>query len=170
MIQRVRIGILVAVLGILLLHFTMVWLFVNPFQSEPHKNFWGQWYCSPFFSQGWNLFVPVPRNNYMIFVEYKTGGQIVKREIFRSLVETHRANRLGGNEGLVIAFTNSIHYFEHATTLRSRLNGPVENDLYFNIVRHAALNYTASLCDCEPYDFRMILYVQPLDGPGRAYY
>lgn len=148
----------------------MVWLYVNPLQQEPYKNFWGQWYCSPFFSQGWNLFVPTPKNNYFVFVEYESGGKKIKEEVFQSLVLQHRANRIAGNESLVIAFTNGIHFFEHTTTLREKLNGPVKDDLYFEIVRHTAENYVKHACDCEPANFRMILYIKPLDGEPRAYY
>lgn len=170
MIQRVRIGILASVLGVLLLHFTLVWLHVNPLQKEPGSNFWGQWYCSPFFSQGWNMFVPVPEYNYMLFVEYEVRGKKQKKEIFQSLVEKHRANRVAGHEALLIAFVNSIHYFVYATDKKEKLNGPVKGNLYFEIVKHAARQYTAHDCQCEPAGFSMILLVQPLEGRPMAYF
>src|SRR4051812_8396112 len=117
MVQRLRIGILALVLGFLLLHFSMVWLYVNPFQAEKDRSFWGQFYCTPFFNQGWTMFVPVPKNNYMIFLDYTLNGKKQSAEIFQSLVTKHRTNRLAGYEPLVVAFTNSIHFFEYTTPL-----------------------------------------------------
>src|SRR5690349_11998462 len=104
MVDRLRIGILAVVLGFLLWHFSMVWLYVNPFQAEKDRSFWGQWYCSPFFSQGWTMFVPVPENNYMLFANYKIKGQKRSAELFQSQVTKHRTNRLAGYEQMVVAF------------------------------------------------------------------
>ncbi len=166
-----RIGILAVVLGILLMHFVMVWLYVNPFQKEAERSFWGQWYCTPFFSQGWTMFIPVPENNYMIFVDYEVNGEKKRDEIFADLVRTHRSNRLAGYEPLVVAFNNSIHFFEYNTTLQKNLNGPVRNDLYFDIIRHSAKQYTKHICKCEPANFRMILLIKPTGNrPMRVYY
>jgi hypothetical protein len=170
MVGRLRIGILALVLGFLLLHFSLVWLYVNPFQAEKDRSFWGQFYCTPFFSQGWTMFVPVPHNNYMLFVDYTTKGQKQQREIFQSLVARHRANRLAGYEPTLVAFTNSIHYFEHSTPLNASLNGPVRDDLYFKILKHSAINYVKRECRCEPQNARVILLIKPANGDAMRVY
>jgi hypothetical protein len=160
------------VLGFLVLHFTMVWLYVNPFQSEKDRSFWGQWYCTPFFTQGWTMFVPVPQNNYLLFISYESAGKKYSRELYQSLVMKHRENRVAGYEPVVVAFTNSIHFFEYNTPLREKLNGPIsENDLYFRILKHSAVNYLKNECKCVPEHVRLTLLVKPaLGGPMRAYF
>jgi hypothetical protein len=169
-IQRLRIGILAIVLGFLLLHFFMVALHVNPFRKPGNPNYWGEWYCSPFFSQGWTLFTPVPENNYMIFVEYRDGGKLVRREIFQELVNRHRHNRFTGLEPFIVAFVNSIHYFYHTTPEKKALNGPIKNVLYFDIVEHTAKRMVMNQCKCDPSGFSMILYVIPFDGSAPMVY
>jgi hypothetical protein len=171
MIQRLRIGILAIVLGFLCLHFLMVWLHINPFRPQGTVSYWGEWYCSPFFSQGWTLFTPVPRNNYMIFVEYEKEGKKIRREIFQSLVQKHRTNRFAGLEPFVVAFVNSIHYFYHTTPLQKPLNGPISGVLYFDIVEHTARRFVMNDCDCDPKNFSMVLLIVPHSGgQPRAYY
>ena len=171
MVDRLRIGILALVLGFLLFHFSMVWLYVNPFQGEKDRSFWGQFYCTPFFSQGWAMFIPVPQNNYMLFVDYTLNGKKQSAEIFQTLVTKHRANRLAGHEPAIIAFTNSIHFFEYATPLQEALNGPVKDDLYFRILKHSTVNYLKRECKCEPDNVRVTLLIKPTNGaPMKAYF
>lgn len=171
MLFRLRLGILIATLACLALHFGMVGLHVNPFRAPEKPSFWGDWYCSPFFTQGWTLFAPVPDNNYMIFVDYELDGRKVRREIFRDLVLKHRTNRFAGLEPLVVAFANSIHFFEHTTEMQQALNGPVKDELYFDMLLHAVRRYEVNRCGGEPKNFRMILLVLPVDGKNaRAYF
>jgi hypothetical protein len=171
MVDRLRIGILAVVLGFLVWHFSMVWLFINPFQAEKDRSFWGQWYCNPFFSQGWTMFVPVPENNYLIFVDYTLNGKKRSAEVFQSLIGKHRSNRLAGYEPTVVAFDNSIHFFEYNTTLQERLNGPIREDLYFKILKHTAVKYLSLECKCNPENPRLTLVIKPTGGKGmRVYY
>lgn len=148
----------------------MVWLFTNPFSKQGLPYYISHWYCTPFFTQAWTLFVPVPEYNLMLFVEYRSKGVICREEIFKKLVIKHRYNRLAGNESLIIAFNNSIHHFIYGTKENRQLNGPVTDDLNWDILQHSAEQYIREQCKCRPDSFQMRLLVMPLNGRSRVYY
>jgi hypothetical protein len=59
------------------------------------------------------LFTPPPENNYNLYVIYKDGkNQPVTIDVFAEVISEHQINRLKGMESLVLAFSNTIHYFE----------------------------------------------------------
>lgn len=58
--------------------------------------------------------------------------------MFNELLIKHQTNRLGGYEPILLALSNSIHYFEKSTILKS---GKVTNDKNFTIVQHFVKNY-----------------------------
>lgn len=62
----------------------------------------------------------------------------VKINIFNELLIKHKSNSLAGYQPLLLALSNSIHYFEKNTALKS---GKVTNDINFRIVEHFAKNY-----------------------------
>ena len=91
--------------------------------------------------------------------------------MFGEILLKHQCNRLGGQGPLLLALANSIHYFEKNTELRQRLNGPVKNDLYFQIVENGALNYIRSTRDISPREIKMRLVVEDVkSGAEKVYF
>jgi hypothetical protein len=91
-----------------ILHFSL--LFFHPF----HPNRFSSFYCYPYFYQDWKLFVPPPDSNYNLYATYENGGNQTT-DIFTEIMNSHRSNRLAGTESLLIALSNTIHYFEKET-------------------------------------------------------
>lgn len=87
--------------------------------------------------------MPPPNTNYRLFVEYDEQGT-KRTDIFQEALLKHQSNRFRGYGPLVLALTNSIHYFEKNTTLQKALNGPVKEDLYFKMLRKTACNYLSA--------------------------
>ena len=123
----------------------------------------------PYFTQNWNLFVPPPNTNYKLFVEYEDHG-IQKKEVFAEIMSQHQNNRLKGYGPLLLAFSNSIHYFEKNTSLQKPLNGPIKNDLYFKMIEKSALSYLQATQKIKLDSLKIRLLVQSLPGDSQKVY
>ena len=152
---------------VFVVHFTLVILFANPFNAKI-PSIAGR-YVYPFFQQSWTMFAPAPSNNYRLFVEYDYNG-LHKYDLFAEVNGLHQQNRLRGYEPLMLVFSNSIHYFEHATPLRKKLNGPVRNDLFFTMLEHSVLNYIREKHDSKISQVKIILCVLEAGGKQRVYF
>lgn len=143
MIIKDSVKIIVISIGLLALaiHFGSVLVYSKPIASKKQKvDFYAQAYVYPYFHQNWNLFVPIPDANYKLFCEFENNGkQIV--DVFEEITIQHQTNRLKGYEPLIVAFSNSFHFFKNTNNYSAILNGPIKNDLNFSIIEHAAINY-----------------------------
>jgi hypothetical protein len=81
--------------------------------------------------------VPVPENNYNLYAA--CNGKPLT-DIYKNLLESHRENRIKGNEMLLMAFSNYIHFFETRTFQKEPLN-KVETDLNFRMLVYASKKY-----------------------------
>jgi hypothetical protein len=125
----------------LIFHFILIFIYSKPFYLNKNKlEFMSQTVIYPYFQQNWNLFVPAPDSNYKLNCEYENRG-IKKIDVFNEVLIKHQTNRFAGYEPILIGFTNSIHYFEKNTTKQKQLNGPITNDLNFEILKRLAKNY-----------------------------
>ena len=152
-----------------LMHFTFVFFYAFPFKAKNKLAFFSQAYVYPLFQQNWNLFAPVPDANYRLFVAYeKSGKQSV--DLFTQIVTQHQTNRLSGCGPLVLAFSNSIHYFEKNTAFQANLNGPIVNDLNFSIIEHAAYHYLRSRQKISAQKIKLILVVDDVQTNQQRIY
>jgi hypothetical protein len=149
----------------------LILIFANPFSTRKQKlDYYAEWYVYPYFSQNWNLFVPPPNVNYKLFVEYDDHG-IQKKDIFQEILLQHQKNRLKGYGPLLLAFSNSIHYFEKATEQTKQLNGPIKDDKYFEIIEKSALNYLKHTYGNGIKDLKLTLVIEDIHSRRqRAYF
>lgn len=141
-----------------------------PFATKNKFTSFSQRYVYPFFHQNWSLFAPAPDSNYQLFVQYEKNG-IQKKDLFTEIVTKHQANRLAGYGPLVLAFSNSIHYFEKNTILTDKLNGPVAGDNYFEMIEYEVANYLRTTEKITPQKIKLFLVVENvLSGKQRVYY
>ena len=167
-----KLRITAVVLGVfaLLFHFTMLLVYRQGIAPKSKPDFYSLAYVYPFFQQSWQLFAPPPESNYRLYASFECDGK-QKKDIFSEILETHQSNRLLGYEPLILAFTNSIHYFEKNTSLRKPLNGPIMDDLYFIILEHDALNYLKYTYGEKVRNVRLILVVNDFKtGESRVYF
>lgn len=125
-------------------------------------------YTYPYFQQNWNLFTPAPVSNYSLFA----GGvdENLRTDIFNELLLKHQTNRLAGYEPLLVAFTNTIHYFEKNSVLTAPLNGPVNGDLYFTMLEHSAKNYLQNTRKKKISAVKLMLVVEDVVSKERRVY
>ena len=139
------------------IHFAWVLIYSKPFVSEKTKiDFYAQGYVYPYFHQNWNLFIPVPRSNYKLYCKYENKTV----DIFSEITLRHQQNRFKGYEALVVAFTNSFHFFDKSTGLHQILNGPIKNDLNFAIIENSAKNYLEWSRKIKVQNLKVILVTQ----------
>lgn len=154
------------------MHFFLILIYANPFPSNTKRtlNYYAQWYVYPYFNQNWNLFVPPPSTNYKLLVSFQDKGK-QSVDIFNEILIQHQTNRFAGHSALLLAFSNSIHYFEKNTPLQNALNGPVKNDLYFQILKQAAKNYIQSTRNINIDELKLSLCVEDLPSKKiKVYY
>lgn len=133
-------------------------------------DYYAEWYVYPYFSQTWRLFVPPPTTNYQLFAGYG-GDESPGEDIFGELIIRHRENRLSGAGPLLLAFSNSIHYFEKNTPLQDPLNGPVKDDRYFDMLRSSVHNYLRLTRAGEIGRLKIRLVVRDISsGQAKVYY
>lgn len=154
----------------LLLHFTLVLVYANQFGADKNKlDHYAQWYVYPFFHQNWNLFVPPPDTNYQLFA-WDGNTAMERRDLFSEILLKHQKNRLAGYGSLLLAFANSIHYFEKNTDMTQDLNGPVKNNLYFKMIEHSALNYLRHTRNISGTNIKLILVVENIHSKKTKVY
>lgn len=151
--------ILIGGLAALIFHFSLIVIYnVSP---GKYSNF----YVYPYFHQNWNLFVPPPDSNYQLLIKDEKGGT----DILSELIVNHQSNRLAGNEALLLALTNSIHYFEKTALENNFINGKVENNYNFAIIEKTVNAYFANKKIKHP-PFKLILIVSPLNLEAKRVY
>ncbi|MDX2173127.1 MAG: hypothetical protein SFY56_08410 [Bacteroidota bacterium] len=118
-----------------MLHFSFVAVYALKNSNSASKiSYYSTYYSYPYFHQNWNLFVPPPNSNYRL-IAYTNSSEI---DILKTILTEHRNNRFAGNEPLLIAVSNSIHYFEKNTLTK---NCQITNDKNFAIIEHFSRNF-----------------------------
>ncbi|MES2679971.1 MAG: DUF5819 family protein [Bacteroidota bacterium] len=154
---------------VLSIHFILVFFYALPVYAQNRLSFFSQVYVYPFFHQNWSLFAPVPDSNYQLIAVYENGLQ--KKDVFTEIVNKHQDNRFAGNGALVLAFSNSIHYFEKNVLLKNKLNGPITDDPYFSIIEHEVQNYLHHSEKISDQKIKIILLVENAKtGAKRVYF
>lgn len=112
MSKRLKQLLTVTFIVFLCLHFALIFFFASPLKYKTGKiSYISAFYCHPYFQQSWGLFVPAPNAQHQLFVRYKTQTSwsnwtdILQKEYLK-----HRANRLSGNETIVLLLSNSTHH------------------------------------------------------------
>lgn len=154
----------VIILGvfILLVHFFMIGNYIiKPGLFSRH-------YTYPYFQQNWNIFVPPPVNNYRLFV---MSENIHCTDVFEEIKIQHQSNRLGGSEALLMALSNSIHYFDLQTIKFDHETGIIRNNGNFRIIKNIAVNYLKDQGKTGLENATLILMIIPVTAtPIRTYY
>lgn len=124
-------------------------------------------YVYPFFKQNWDLFVPPPDTNYELYALLENGGV---SDVLGKVKTEHQANLFAGNEALLVALTNSIHFFEKEADYNHTSPGKVENAINFKILVRSVEAYFLNTSTTQVN--RIILVVRPLNlnEQPRVYY
>lgn len=97
-------------------------------------------YVNPFFHQSWQMFVPVPKTNYALYVRTcRSGAWSSWENLFDAKVKRHQGNRLSGGELIALLYSSEIaHALDDAHTYKIFENEP--DDINFKVLNHAIRN------------------------------
>ncbi len=127
-------------------------------------------YVYPFFHQNWNLFVPPPDSNYNLYV-YNQKNNKQSIDLFSEITVKHQKNRLSGNQPLIMALSNSIHYFEKEAEEKNFTGGRVGKNEKFAIIEKFVTNYLKSNDSLNIENAKIIICVSSIKkGKQRVYF
>ncbi|MCE3228385.1 MAG: hypothetical protein K0S32_2936 [Bacteroidetes bacterium] len=144
-----------------IVHFSL--LFFYAFVPNRYSSF----YVYPYFYQDWRLFVPAPDSNYKLYATYDDSGAKTT-DVFTELMNKHQSNRASGNEPLMIALSNSIHYFEKVTD-PGKITDTKEGTK-FSLVEKFARNYIEETRNIKLNQLKLILVVTSTDSSQTKVY
>jgi hypothetical protein len=162
-IMAIKYKRIIILLGITVIavHFSL--LFLYPFKPNKFSSF----YTYPYFYQDWRLFVPPPDSNYKLYAMYENKGNQVT-DVFTEIMYKHQSNRISGTEPLLIAFSNSIHYFEKETT-PGKITDSREGTK-FSLIEKFAKNYIEQTRSIKLNELKVILVVTSTGSPQTKVY
>lgn len=93
-------------------------------------------YVYPYFHQSWNMFVPIPKQNFNIYVKYDGSNW---QDVFNEIVLKHQRNRLGGSENLSLSLSSAVRYYvstvKNENTVEVYKGGNVNYDVLEKIIK-----------------------------------
>ncbi len=131
-------------------------------------NFYSTFYSYPFFHQNWSLFVPPPTSNYNLYVRYGNKPETI--DVFKELLIKHQKNRLTGYEPILIALSNSIHYFEKEAEGQHFDGGKVDENEKFLIIEKIVKNYLRATVKLKIQNLKIILCVNSITLAKQRFY
>lgn len=155
----------------LIIHFGFAFVYSKPIAVQKGKlDYYSQGYIYPYFHQNWNLFVPIPESNYKLVCEFENNG-LQKVDVFAEIRIAHQTSRLKGYEPLLVAFTNSIYFFEKNTKQQEAINTSFVSDLSFKIIERAAQNYLEYTRKIKITKLKVILVIsQSITNKQKVYF
>jgi hypothetical protein len=117
-------------------------------------------YIYPYFHQSWTLFVPVPKENFNVYV--KQDGQEWE-DLFYNVYSAHQNNRLGGNEALMLALSNSLRYYASSVKGISGIEKDDDTNVNFTVLRKIVKNYYTLKFEKAPENLKIIIRIKDIN-------
>lgn len=122
----------------LTLHFSAVIFYASPGDYFGKMKSYVFPYMYPYFHQSWSLFVPVPKENFNVYV--KVHGEKWE-DVFQNVVRKHQSNRLGGNEDLMLAFSNGLMYYALSASETNAIITDDASNVNFEVIKKLILQF-----------------------------
>jgi hypothetical protein len=118
-------------------------------------------YVYPYFHQSWTLFAPVPKENFNVYVKHD-GGEW--EDLFYKLYSSNQNNRFGGNEALMLAFSNSLRYYASSVSELSSKEDDDDTNVNFVVLKKMIVNYYRSGKNPEVKNLEVIIRIRNING------
>lgn len=130
-------------LGLLSIHFFLVFIYTSPIRQSPLKlRVLAAYYISPFFHQNWRLFVPAPNTERRLYVRYLENNKWSDWEdIFRKQVNEQRDGVILANEEEVLGLSLSLVYLSDTEDQSQKIFDKEPSKFNFQVVKKAAKQY-----------------------------
>lgn len=148
----------------------MVILYAFPERSKTGRSYFLSYaYIYPYFHQSWSLFVPPPRQNFNLYVRYKTKEKRTDwSDLFAELNTRHQSNRFAG-EATLLAFSNALRYYATSAGAESRIF-PDLSDLNFSVLQRITEKYLIQKNKEPLHHLEMIVVIHDENGTYAHYY
>jgi hypothetical protein len=122
----------------------------------------------PYFHQSWTLFVPVPKENFNVYVKH--AGQDWE-DLFYEIYSKHQNNRLAGQEELMLALSNSLRYYASSVSDVSSIEKDDDSNINFMVLKKIIVNYYTLRSGNKPKDMEIIIRTKDISGrPDYSHY
>ena len=111
-------------------------------------------YMYPYFHQSWSLFVPVPKENFNVYVKVNSGPW---EDVFQNVVMKHQSNRIAGNENLMLAFSNSLRYYVSSVSDKNQVMVDDDANVNYVVLRNIITQYYRKKSGTEPRNMEIII-------------
>ena len=147
-------------MGYLIAHFTAVLAYTWPTETKGRFYNYSFVYIYPFFHQNWTLFVPPPKENFNLFVKYRTSKkQQDWKDLFFEIDAKHQNNRLAGNEAILLSLSNALRYYSNIPrknfVYKDRLD-----DIELTILKRIIIGYINIQEKEFPQDLDIIIHIK----------
>ena len=113
-------------------------------------------YIYPYFHQSWNMFVPVPKQNFNIYVKYDGNNW---HDVFNEIVLAHQRNRLGGCENLSLSLSSAVRYYASSVKYENSIEVYKGGNVNYDVLKKIITQYLSQKERSAPKKLEIIIRV-----------
>lgn len=107
------------------------------------------------------MFVPIPKQNYNIYVKYD-GSEW--HDVFNEIVIEHQKGRLRGYENISLALSSAIRYYASSVVSENSIESNDGKNVNLNVIKKIILQYLVRKEERVPKDVKMIIRIKDVKG------
>jgi len=147
--------------GYLTVHFLAVLVYAFPVKGENKFKNYVYPYVYPYFHQSWGMFVPVPKQNFNIYVKHDESEW---HDVFNEVVLAHQRNRLAGHENLSIALSSAVRYYASSVKNENSVEVYKGGNTNYNVLAKIIRQYLLLENGKPPKNMEIIIRINDLYG------
>lgn len=117
----------------------------------------------PYFHQSWSLFVPVPKENFNVYVKHDNKDW---EDVFQTVISKHHTNRLAGNENLMLALSSSLRYYVSSVNSQNSILNDDDSNINFVVLKKIIKQYYTIKENAPPSNMQIIIVTKNIYGAG----
>lgn len=147
----------------LTVHFTAVLVYADPTPANEGSKLkaFSYPYVYPYFHQSWSMFVPIPKQNFNIYIRDEEHGW---EDIFGQTLNEHQCNRLGGNENLLLSLVAGVHYYASSVGATNFIATDDGSNPYLKVLEKVLTGYMTSKYGKRPVKMETIIRIHDLSS------
>ena len=118
-------------------------------------------YVYPYFHQSWEMFVPIPKQNYYVYIKY---DDTEWKDLFYDLNSMHQRNRLKGHENLMLSLGNSARYYASSVKSENAIGEDDDSNIYFNVLKKIIVQYITLNSKNKPQNLQLIIRIKDTEN------
>jgi hypothetical protein len=149
-------------------HFTAIFIYAAPNDTENKLKHYASLYIYPYYHQNWGMFVPVPKQNFRVFVRDERHDW---RDVFSEVILAHQKNRFGGYENTFLSMSSALRYYAAGSEKTSFFKTDDGTNMNLRVLDQVLLGYWESLYSERSQNMEIIIMITNTDtGKSVAHY